>query len=232
MAGEEIDSILSGVIIVLLIVIVWKWMNARSSCGGSSMTLSCGCKNGVCKCRGASRMSVRKQRCPGGRFCVCGCPPNGCRCGPQCLCQKQASKDQDKAFQKPAQQQVKESMQDYCGPRCDLPEVGTPGYEPKIVQDDGNYSGDTVQKMALEPSVITSQQDYINGLGFPGLPTGSSHETTLEETGRDAFTASWYGLTQRKFCKARALAQPAPNARQMPSDVIKEWCDIDMESLI
>jgi hypothetical protein len=194
MSGEEIDSILSGVIILLLIVVVWKWMKSRESCGQNSMTLSCVCKNGQCKCKGVIKTSIRRQSCPGGKGM--------------------------------------EGMQDYYDPKCNLPKVGTPGYQPKIVEDNGNYSGDTVQKMALEPSVLASQKDYINGLGFSGLPTGSSQQTLLSEVGRDAFSSNFVGLNFRKFCKARALAQPAPDARQEPSYVVKEFCNIDMESLI
>jgi hypothetical protein len=120
----------------------------------------------------------------------------------------------------------------YCGTNDCGKQIGTPGYEPKIVEDDGNYSGDTVQKMALEPAVIKSQQDYLNGLGFSGLPQGSSQETVLEETGRSYGTADYVGLSARKFCRARQLVQQDPSARVVPSETIKEWCDIGMDELI
>lgn len=110
--------------------------------------------------------------------------------------------------------------------------IGTPGYEPIIVEDKGNYSGDTVQRMSLESDIYKSQNDYINGLGFAGLPTGSSHETILEETGRSYGTANFVGLTARKFCKARQLATPASDARSVPSETVKEWCNIDMTEMI
>ena len=86
--------------------------------------------------------------------------------------------------------------------------------------------------MALEPEVIKSQQDYLNGLGFSGLPQGSSQETVLEETGRSYGTADYVGLTSRKWCKSRALAKAAPDSRVVPSMDIKEWCDINMDELI
>ena len=119
-----------------------------------------------------------------------------------------------------------------CQKQCEDQQIGTPGYEPRVVPDEGNYSGDTVQQMALEPEVLQSQKDYIDGLGFSGLPTGSSHETTLEETGRSYGTASFVGLSQRKFCKARQMAAPAPDARSVPSETIREWCNIDENELI
>ena len=199
MSGEEIDSILSGVIILLLIVVVWKWYKSQMTCGESSMNLSCGCKYGKCKCRGLARVSAPRNRYID--------PSRGC------IYSKLRSQSQ-------------EGMND-CGKQ-----IGTPGYEPKIVQDDGNYSGEIVQQMALEPEVIKSQQDYLNGLGFSGLPQGSSQETVLEETGRSYGTADYVGLTSRKWCKSRALAQPDANARQVPTETIKEWCDIDMNELI
>jgi hypothetical protein len=206
MSGEEIDNLLSSIIIVLLIVVVWKWYQGRGKCGQDSMTLSCGCKNGQCKCRGVARISSQRG-CSGGRGCSCGC-------------------------QRLQQPNVREPMSGGCQKQCENQQIGTPGYEPKVVPDDGNYSGDTVQKMALEPEVIQSQKDYLDGLGFSGLPTGSSHETTLEETGRSYGTANFVGLTQRKWCRARQMATPAPDARTVPTATIKEWCNIDENELV
>lgn len=221
MPGEEIDSILSGLIILLLIVIVWKWQKGHSSCWQTGMTLSCGCNNGRCKCIGASRVSMPKRKCPGGVKCPCGCPTGKCNCGPQCMCQRQGTKSSTQT----------EEMQNYCN-TSNLTQVGTPGYQPNIVSYDGNYSGETVQQMALEPEILRSQKEYINGFGFSGLPTGSSHETTLEETGRSYGTSDFVGLTQRKWCKARQLATPSPHASIVPTETIREWCNIDMEDLI
>jgi hypothetical protein len=110
--------------------------------------------------------------------------------------------------------------------------VGDPSTAPIIIRDSGNYSGDTVQKMSLESEIYKSQSDYINGLGFSGLPTGSSHETVLEETGRSYGTADYVGLTARKFCKARQMAKPDEDARTVPTETSKEWCNIDMMELI
>lgn len=217
----EIDNVLSGVIILLIIVVVWKWHKGSGSCGKSSITLSCGCQYGKCRCRYMSRISVRNQRCRGGGECVCGSLSGKCKCGPKCKCQKKAVK-----------KYMRESMTQGCDMPCRDKQLGTAGYEPVDDTTDGNYSGDTVQKMSLEPQVIQSQQNYIDGLGFAGLPTGSSQETVLEELGRDGMSANFVGLTARKFCKARQLAAPSIDARQVPSETIKEWCSVDMDELV
>lgn len=66
--STEIDSVLSGIIVLLLIIVVWKWYGGRSSCGQSSMTISCGCNRGQCRCRGMSRVSTQRRGvCPGAR---------------------------------------------------------------------------------------------------------------------------------------------------------------------
>jgi hypothetical protein len=57
----EIDSVLSGIIVLLLIIVVWKWYGDLSPCGQSSMTLSCGCIRGNCRCRDISRVSKPKH---------------------------------------------------------------------------------------------------------------------------------------------------------------------------
>lgn len=202
MSGEEIDNLLSSIIIVLLIVVVWKWYQGRGKCGQDSMTLSCGCKNGQCKCRGVARISSQSG-CSGSRGCSCGC-------------------------QRLQQPDIREHMSG----GCQKQQIGTPGYEPKLVPYGDDYSGDTVQQMALEPEVLRSQQDYLDGLGFSGLPTGSSHETTLEETGRSAGTSNFVGLTQQKFCKSRQMVTVGPNARTVPSENIEEWCNIDENDII
>lgn len=204
MPGEEIDSILSAVIIILLMVVVWKWYKSQGSCGQSSMTLSCGCEHGKCRCRGFARVSAPRHRCIN---------PSNCM-----VCRRSKFSKQ-------------EGM-NYCGTNDRGKQIGTPGYEPKLVEDDGNYSGETVQQMALEPEVIKSQQDYLKGLGYSGLPQGSSQETVLEETGRSYGTADFVGLTSRKWCKSRQLAAPAKDSRVVPSETIKEWCNIDMNELI
>jgi hypothetical protein len=65
-----------------------------------------------------------------------------------------------------------------------------------------------------------------------GVPTGASSCTTLEETGRSYGTANYVGLTGPKWCKARQLATPAPDARVTPSQNIEEWCNIAMDALV
>jgi hypothetical protein len=192
MSGEEIDNLLSSIIIVLLIVVVWKWYQGSGKCGQDRMTLSCGCKNSKCKCQGVTRVSRRK------------------------LYQPDIREHMDGGFQK----------------QYENKQIGTPGHEPKVIPIDDDYSGDTVQQMALEPEVLRSQQDYLDGLGFSGLPTGSSHETTLEETGRSAGTSNFVGLNQRKLCKSRQLVTMGPNARTVPSETNEEWCNIDENDLI
>jgi hypothetical protein len=199
MGDKEINSLLTGIIILLLMFIVWKWVQKNSmyknkdSCHTNYMNLQCGCRNGMCRC-------IRRVRNP-----TYG---SGVRDGFSSA----------------------ESMSD-CA-RKNNQSLGTPGYQEKIVEHTGDFSGDMIQQLALDPEIIKSQNEYINGSGFSGLATGSSHDTTLEETGRSYGTADFVGLTQRKFCKARQLAKPAAGARFVPSETIKEWCDINMDELI
>jgi hypothetical protein len=192
MSGEEIDNLLSSIIIVLLIVVVWKWYQGSGKCGQDSMTLTCGCKNSKCKCRGVARVSGRKLRQPN----------------------------------------IREHMDDVPQKHDENKQIGTPGHEPQVIPIDYDYSGDTVQQMALDPEVLSSQQDYLDGLGFSGLPTGSSHETTLEETGRSAGTSNFVGLNQKKLCKSRQMVTMGPNARTVPSETNEEWCDINENDFI
>lgn len=56
MSNMNVDSILSGVIVLLLIIVVWKWYS--DSCDENSMVMSCGCKKGRCRCRGVIKTSV------------------------------------------------------------------------------------------------------------------------------------------------------------------------------
>lgn len=64
MSGKEIDKLLSGIIIILLIVVVWKWFQDRGSCSKSRMLLSCGCEHGKCKCRGVVQMPAPRANKP------------------------------------------------------------------------------------------------------------------------------------------------------------------------
>ena len=88
------------------------------------------------------------------------------------------------------------------------------------------------EDIGVDQSVGDSHQDWCNSLTMNGVPTGASSCTTLEETGRSYGTSNFHGLTARKWCKARQLATPAPDARVTPSQNIKEWCDISMDELI
>jgi hypothetical protein len=54
MSGKEIDKLLSGIIVLLLIVAVWKWYQddmKPSKCRASIAKGSCGCANGKCHCK-------------------------------------------------------------------------------------------------------------------------------------------------------------------------------------
>jgi len=94
-----------------------------------------------------------------------------------------------------------------------------------------NYD-DSVKKMGLETGVGASHKRYCDSLSFSGMPTGASSCTELEEIGRSINTSNFVGLTARKFCRARALAVPAPDARVTSSKDIIENCGIDDTDLI
>jgi hypothetical protein len=230
MSSAEIDSVLTGIIILLLIIVVWKWMKGKSMYRNTNnMSLACGCKNGLCRCRGR----IRK---PKSHIC-CTCNQNKSRC----LCGITRGDsgmgmhiDKENSYVRDAARNngIKEAMANSCATTCEVPDIGTPGFQPKIVSDTGDFSGDTIQQLSLDPEIYNSQKAYIGGFGFSGLPTGSSHETLLSETGRSYGTANFVGLTQRKFCKARQLATPAPDARQVPTETEQEWCHINMDELI
>jgi hypothetical protein len=202
MTPQEIDALLTGIIILLLMIVFWKIMKKNSvyKTNNNDMNLSCRCRGRVCRCQGRVRNT---QPVRGG-----------------CYINSELGSKNNKT----------ESFANKCTDHNSI--IGTPGYQEKIVDNTGDFSGDMIQKLSLDPEIIKSQKEYINGFGFSGLPTGSSHDTTLEETGRSYGTADFVGLTQRKFCKARQLAKPTAGARFVPSETIKEWCDIDMNELI
>jgi hypothetical protein len=53
MSGKEIDKLISGIIVLLLIVAVWKWYQddmKPSKCRKSIVKGSCGCVKGKCRC--------------------------------------------------------------------------------------------------------------------------------------------------------------------------------------
>ncbi len=222
MSGKvELDGVLSGVIVLLLILVVWKWYSKPVDCNTSSMSLTCKCRPGKCRCQGMSQVSSRRKRCPGGKKCCCGHPKGKCTCPASCHCNKHT-----------------EPMVELPNMRTERfgePNVVGPGPQPEpasvIAQGTEDYAN-TIQGMALEPGVASSHVNYCNSLSFAGLPTGASACTTLEETGRSYGTADFVGLTSRKFCKARQLATPASDARVTPTQNIVEWCDIDMDELV
>lgn len=192
MAEKEINDMLSGICIILVMFIIYKCLQ---SCG-VTMFKTCGCGSKKCICNNKSY----------------GMPPSNYQ---------------------PVAGGVEVEDFDTCKESKIVPQqIGTPGYEPITPSNTNNYSNDMVKQMSLEPEVIQSQSDYINGLGFSGLPQGASHETTLEETGRSYGTSDFVGLTARKFCKARQIAKPASDSRVVPTETIKEWCSVTMDEMI
>jgi hypothetical protein len=217
MSGKEFDSVLSGIIIVLLIIAVWKWYSSRYACGQNNMTLSCGCKPGQCRCRGMMSSSRGCSGCPGGAGCSCGCAAGQCGCPAGCACNGGDGGGREGMSDAEAVAMVTSS-----GP------IPTPAAA--VAQD---YSGSVVQDMSLEADVGDSHKRWCDQMSFSGLPTGASSCSILEETGRSYGSASFVGLTQRKWCKSRMLATSAPDARVTPSyDNIHEACDIGMDELI
>ena len=212
---SEIDSTLSGIIILLLIVVVWKW-HSSSSCG-DRMKLSCGCQHGKCRCRGYSQRSVMRG-CPGGRGCLCGCASGQCGCPPSCPCNKPRN----------GQRETKEGFT----PKGAVAQVTGSGPNPPVPSMTTDNYGEIIKDMSLEGGVADSHSRYCDSLSFAGMPTGSSACTQLEETGRSYGTANFVGLTQRKWCKSRALAKPAPDSRVTPTWESNEFCDIDMDELV
>lgn len=210
---SEIDSTLSGIIIILLLVVVWKWNESRASCGKSGSRLSCGCNPGRCMCQGRSQGFVRPGNCPGGRGCSCGCSLGRCGCPPNCSCN---SEGETEGFT----------------PKDAVNRVTGSGPMPDTAATETNDYSAAIKDMSLEAGVGDSHNRYCDSLSFSGMPTGSSACTELEETGRSYGTANFVGLTQRKWCKARNLAMPAEDARVTPSYNINEYCSLEMDALI
>jgi hypothetical protein len=59
--SEQFDNILTGIIILLVILVVWKWYVDRAGCGGKEIKLSCGCTPGKCRCKVMTRISKPVQ---------------------------------------------------------------------------------------------------------------------------------------------------------------------------
>ena len=51
--SEQFDNILTGIIILLVILVVWKWYGNNSECDSGETKLSCGCNLGKCMCQKA-----------------------------------------------------------------------------------------------------------------------------------------------------------------------------------
>jgi hypothetical protein len=187
--SSQVDSVLTGIIILLIIVVVWKWYKRPISCE-SGMRLLCGCQAGKCKCRSSVWGPSRKEG-------MVEFPP------------------------------ISGSTMVDAMRRTESP--GNLKKEREWV--DGDYDA-LVKDMSLEVDVNDSHKRYCNALSFAGMPTGSSACTVLSEIGRSINTSNFVGLTSRKFCKARQLAQPAPDARTTSSWDSRETCDIQMDELI
>jgi hypothetical protein len=208
--STEFDNVLSGVIVLLLIIVIYKWYVSRTSCGNQSGRLLCGCRRGYCKCGRRPRMAGGCEiKCRGGYRCSCGCPPNRCRCSMGCVCR----------------QSNREGLAD---PSAEARVTSSAPYDISGTQD---YA-EATKKMSLEQDVSDSHQKWCDALTFNGLSTGASACTTLEETGRSYGTSDFVGLTARKWCKARQLATPAPDSRIIPSQENMEYCNVQMDELI
>ena len=221
MSNMNVDSILSGVIVLLLIIVVWKWYS--DSCEENAMVMSCGCKKGRCRCRGMIRTSFpRGGGCQGGAGCDCGSPPGRCDCRSNCICQRQARVSGREGM---AIGDIGDAINRVIG--------GGPSSS-TAAQMTQDYSAMT-QKMALEQGSEgpkASHEKWVDSLMVNGMATGASSNTILEETGRSYGSSDYVGLTARKFCKARQLAAPADDARQTTSYDSEEYCDIKMDELI
>jgi hypothetical protein len=57
--SEKVDKVLSGIIIILIVVVIWKWFQSSSSCGAA--LLPCGCNIGKCGCTQISRQIPQRQ---------------------------------------------------------------------------------------------------------------------------------------------------------------------------
>ena len=217
--SDNVDSVLWGIIVVLLLVVVWKWYN--QSCDEDMLTLTCGCKKGRCRCRGmASKTVQRKGYCQGGDDCDCGCPPMECDCPRYCNCQKNAQGCGTEGMSS-----NEKALERVSGKGADTKTAS------QMTQD---YSAVT-KSMALESGSDgpkASHDRWCESLAMSGMSTGASACSVLEETGRSYGSSDYVGLTARKFCKARQLAAPADDARQTSSYGVEEHCDIDMNELI
>ena len=232
----EIDTVLSGIIIVLLIIVVWRWYGGKNnqSCD-NNRRLACGCLRGQCRCgSGRRQMNGGRQQaggmpggrsgsmaCPGGKLCVCECPLGACNCDPMCKCHRRSAA----ILQGQRRREPMESTGKLDNAGNEIMDIGSEGLGAPTPA--GNYQ-EATKNMGLEPSVESSHKKWSSALALNGMSTGASSSTMLEETGRSYGTSDYVGLTSRKWCKARRLAQPADDSRVTPSSDVLEYCDISL----
>ena len=109
------------------------------------------------------------------------------------------------------------------------------GPSPSYDYGDAETYRDVTEMMGLENNVRSSHAEYIEGFTSSvggGLPTGSSSNVELEETGRSYGTSDFVGLTSRKWCKARQLAKPGEDSRVIPTHDQPEECNITLTDMI
>ncbi len=216
MGSLEIDNTLSGIIMILLLFVMWKWHINQTSCGSARIKMDCGCVPGSCRCKGYARIPRPVQQ------------ETHAEPAPEQTAEQPEDKSGGKLEYKETMTVENELARKIHGYK----HVVEPGPMPNPADFSTDDYESTTIDMSLESGVEESHKRYCNSLSFAGLPTGSSSCTTLEETGRSYGTADFVGLTARKFCKARQLATPADDVRTTPSQSIVEWCDVDMDSLI
>ena len=251
MPDKDFENMLSGIIIVLLLIIIFKWY--KKNVLNKVNKKECSCNGRVCTCNTTLNYQQRcRIGCPGGAQCSCGNPPLQCGCPMSCPCnaryvehmKKENLENNNKKSNNSNNNNIKKNSgytgdtsynyiaQDVVGPNP--AHVSSMGPIPKPVanQNMADWQGSITKGMALEDGVSESHSRYCDSLSFAGMPTGASSCTTLEETGRSEGTANFVGLTSRKFCKARQYAAPGCDARQTPSHMPTEWCNIDEDSHI
>jgi hypothetical protein len=227
--GEDMtmDSMLCGIIIILILVVIYKYCTKDNN----MYKKKCGCSGRTCTCKTTLTFEERcRIGCPGN--CSCGCPPYQCGCPMSCHCNDNYRNTREHLENLRGDSTYIKPPSDKTGPNIDNVEKseGIPfaaGYS-----NLSDWQGSITQGMALEDGVSESHSRYTDSLSFAGMPTGASSSTTLEETGRSEGTSNYVGLTARKFCKARQIAAPGCDARQTPSYTPTEYCNVGMEELI
>lgn len=242
---NHLDGILTGIIIVLLIIVTFKWYKKNVLNHINKREASC--KDRVCTVRTTLNYNQRcRIGCKGGNSCLCGNPSLQCDCPMSCACNakyieslennNKQSNNSNNVINKNSgyagDTSYNRISQDVVGPNPDHVTSMGPIPAPAAYQNLSDWQGSMTKGMALEDGVSESHARYCDSLSFAGMPTGASACITLEETGRSEGSANFVGLTARKFCKARQLAAPGCDARQTPSHMPTEWCNIDMDGLV